>query len=321
MGSLVLFESFSRRDAFRHAAGLHITDRDQFDDAYKIDSVRVEPFRNRGGDDVVVYMAVPRAHGGISGFVTCSCRLIAAFRQRYDVDVATHQVYVYHSNAAMASLLFGDRVTGVNVDVAHAAYKMGLDPMERPNDDATRAMTRRALGSPLRIVFRTARAIFEQQQRNGIGMVDDDDTELQAALLESERADQERRAAAAKVRIPFKREWSAIVHEQGDDVVPGQPVCLVCPDKRASICFVDCGHQVLCDACVRTIWERTDLKHECPTCRSACTQVARPIVSSLKEADEVVPKDDDYHGDEKKRACKKMKITKKQLRIQILLFK
>jgi hypothetical protein len=188
---------------------------------------------------------------------------------------------VYHTSATAAAL-FGNRVSGVNKDIAYVAQQLGLT-LEH-GSDAMYAATRRLLGSPARIVFRPAARRTGRVEPT----TEDEDPELVAALRESERFDQERRAKASNVRVPFVREWSSIVRDASDPIVVGQPICCVCLEKRASICFVECNHQCMCDECVREVWTRSDVKHECPVCRNESVQVVRPIHSSTAAAAAVV---------------------------------
>ncbi len=276
MGAVLLFGSFRLRDAFRHAAGLYIGDADQFNDAHKIFDTRIEPYCAHA-NGTIVYLAVPSTSEGIVGFVNLSCCLMEAFCVKHRIDPLSHLVYVYHDNGAAVASLFGNRVTGVNVSTAVVARALGL-VMER-GSDAMNAQTQHMLGSPMRITFRrTRRRVYDYDQ---------EDTEYHLALRESERLDQEIRAEAANVRIPFKREWSDIARETADEIVKGQPKCVVCKAKRATICFVECNHQAVCDECVREIWTRTDVKHECPVCRTPCAQIVRPMVVETATCEDV----------------------------------
>lgn len=285
MGAVLLFGSFRLRDAFRQAAGLFIHDADQFNDAHKILDTRIEPYCAYA-NGTIVYLGVPSTSEGIVGFVNLSCCLMESFCAKHRIDPVSHLVYVYHDNGAMAASLFGNRVTGVNVNTAVVARTLGL-VLER-GSDAMNAQTQHMLGSPMRITFR--------RTRRAVNYSDDyDDSEYQLALRESERFDQARRAEASNVRIPFKREWNEIAHETADEIVAGQPMCVVCRLKRATICFVDCNHQAVCDECVREIYTRTDVNHECPVCRKSCAQIARPIVVETATCDDV------------ERPCKKVK--------------
>lgn len=60
-----------------------------------------------------------------------------------------------------------------------------------------------------------------------------------------------------------------------EPVSDGEQGCVVCYVNRASVCFVDCGHQVLCDVCVKKLW--TSVKRECPVCRNPSFYIVRPL--------------------------------------------
>lgn len=56
--------------------------------------------------------------------------------------------------------------------------------------------------------------------------------------------------------------------------------CSICMEHRASICFVPCGHQCICDDCVPALWdaaERRDENWKCPICRTELEGIVRPI--------------------------------------------
>ena len=56
--------------------------------------------------------------------------------------------------------------------------------------------------------------------------------------------------------------------------------CSICMEYRASICFVPCGHQCICDNCVPPLWdaaERRDENWKCPVCRAEAEEIVRPI--------------------------------------------
>lgn len=65
---------------------------------------------------------------------------------------------------------------------------------------------------------------------------------------------------------------------------PSGPACSVCPDNRASICFIPCAHQVACDDCVRALCAaaiadgNSSQELRCPICRCALEGAIRPFV-------------------------------------------
>lgn len=82
---------------------------------------------------------------------------------------------------------------------------------------------------------------------------------------------------------PLERSFQDILHATSDVAEDGDPECVVCCDKRASICFVDCGCQVMCDECVRDMWEKCVNGKQCPTCRTDITRIVRPNQSGKKK--------------------------------------
>lgn len=76
--------------------------------------------------------------------------------------------------------------------------------------------------------------------------------------------------------------WESILKEP-EPIVPGQPVCITCPSHRASICFIPCGHQVMCDLCVRQMCELPGVRRACPYCRDAPDSILRPITSEVEK--------------------------------------
>lgn len=106
---------------------------------------------------------------------------------------------------------------------------------------------------------------------------DDDQTNLQAAIdasmnvVEPERVRQKRKVPPT---------WLSVLKEP-EPIVPGMPSCITCYSYRASICFVDCGHQVLCDVCVRRMCEIAN--KACPLCRCESECILRPVVSEVEK--------------------------------------
>lgn len=59
----------------------------------------------------------------------------------------------------------------------------------------------------------------------------------------------------------------------------GDAVCITCTVNRASILLVDCGHQCMCDVCMKQMMELPGVKRNCPCCRLEFTAISRPILS------------------------------------------
>lgn len=100
------------------------------------------------------------------------------------------------------------------------------------------------------------------------------DTELERVLAHSLEAYAAERAGR---RSPCPPGWAESLRRfKSEPAVPGvHPRCLVCLESRASLAFVDCGHQVICDECACVSWCQqagSALKRECLVCRKPIRQ-------------------------------------------------
>ena len=98
-----------------------------------------------------------------------------------------------------------------------------------------------------------------------------DHDELAAAIRLSE--EEYARSIAAQKPLQAKRDWQSIL-KPVEKALPGQPQCNVCFENRASICIVACGHQCICDDCIKQL-----VKHTCIVCRAEFDQIVRPLAS------------------------------------------
>lgn len=80
-------------------------------------------------------------------------------------------------------------------------------------------------------------------------------------------------------------QWECVLHAQSDPVEPGLPVCGICLDKRATICFVECGDMAACDECVRAWASHAQLQFRCPFCRVVVKNIVRPRLSNTANLD------------------------------------
>lgn len=62
----------------------------------------------------------------------------------------------------------------------------------------------------------------------------------------------------------------------GQAAQPGEPACIACVNNKATICFIECDHTIMCDDCVRIMWTTPDAPHVCPMCRAEVQHIARP---------------------------------------------
>ena len=109
-----------------------------------------------------------------------------------------------------------------------------------------------------------------------------EDDLLEQALQASRDHEEARQQSLARTRVRLQEGWETVLRD-AEPLVEGQPLCIVCLCNRASICLVECGHQVMCDACVRVMWTRADVKHNCPVCQAECAIITRPITSQVAE--------------------------------------
>lgn len=115
---------------------------------------------------------------------------------------------------------------------------------------------------------------------------EEDDVELNRAIRASQQLEVDRQAALSQIRLSLAEGWESVLKEKSEPKQVGQPLCIVCLESRASICLVECGHQVMCDECVRIIWSRADVAHSCPVCQARCSIITRPITSEVEQAPE-----------------------------------
>jgi hypothetical protein len=111
---------------------------------------------------------------------------------------------------------------------------------------------------------------------------DEDDTNLQAAIDASMNYTQPIREESPEKKRRVPPTWKSVLREP-EPIVVGAPSCITCHTHRASICFVDCGHQVMCDLCVRQMCELPGVRKTCPVCRCASECILRPVVSEVEK--------------------------------------
>jgi hypothetical protein len=117
------------------------------------------------------------------------------------------------------------------------------------------------------------------------GPSDDDDEDDDFVLVQDASLNQNQpppRVGEVK-RRKIEKTWEEILKPKSEPVVEQSldPVCVICMENKATICFVDCQHQVCCDECVRNILSRKDTKVRCPVClEPISTKIVRPIYSA-----------------------------------------
>ena len=105
---------------------------------------------------------------------------------------------------------------------------------------------------------------------------------LDASLATAEQHRRNRPARARRSKRKLPKDWSKVLKE-AEEAGPGDVECMTCCTNKATICFVECGHQDLCDDCVRRMWTDKTIKRECPQCCEARKMIVRPILGAKRE--------------------------------------
>ena len=78
------------------------------------------------------------------------------------------------------------------------------------------------------------------------------------------------------VLVDKSQDWNTILHAQGEVAQESDKNrCIACNVNRASICFINCDHQCLCDVCVRKV-------KSCPICRAPLGRIVRPRIIGVE---------------------------------------
>lgn len=310
---LLLFDEFSRRDKLMISLRMYDApaddDNDEDGNSAVLSGVTVREYHPARDSPVqrVLAVGVIRTPDGPAGFAHKVQRVLDAWGgSSASVVLCSVENHVECNTIAFAgSVIYNPRALefmhAIGIAAAHsdelyfqlahalapASVARTLFPALQPSALAQPPASDPAVG------YRTINVYVDSSSSSSDADDNDADEEsrqlhdaLRASLLDYERNSRMRIAPPPTVAAPPPPGWEAILKAQSDAIVAGQPECVVCCDKRASICFVECGHQVACDECVRTLWTRTDLRHECPCCRMECKTIVRPIVSSVSSAAE-----------------------------------
>ena len=275
MEHALIFQSFVARDRFCRQLGLC----EGIFPAKLVEECHVETYHRSDNHNVSVNVIVPRVPGGVSAFVDKVSQLCVHF---------TGRVFVFHAELPQHSDLRNVRHAGLVVNPRVEEYTRALNipaitDRQRAFLTSFETVTPRQR-SPLRVGVPLPPPMVDLDLDSIFAVRDDD---LEQAIRNSLN-DQEA-AASASVNIPLSDDWARVI-KKSEPVLPGQPVCLVCLASRASICFVECGHQVACDECVQIMRTSTKLGQNCISCRTEVHHIVRPITSEAAVAVEPVQK-------------------------------
>lgn len=128
-------------------------------------------------------------------------------------------------------------------------------------------------------------AIFFTPNNNRITIVrtnsEEEEDQLRQAIEASLRDSPTLGPSSEKKRRTTPPSWLSILKEP-EPIMTGAPSCITCHAHRASICF-DCGHQVMCDLCVRQMCELPGVRRACPVCRCESDYILRPVLSEVEK--------------------------------------
>jgi len=149
-------------------------------------------------------------------------------------------------------------------------------------------MEGRHIESPNRLmyegVFLQNPSVFVTPDVTYVVQNEDDDEAFARAQTLSLNQQQPHRRHRRRPRAAGQPAWKRVLKQKSDPIeTPHDPVCVVCLSSKASICFVACGHIVMCDECVPPMFRVSDGKLICPTCRCETTSIIRPIMAGNSE--------------------------------------
>jgi hypothetical protein len=264
---LLLFDSPQRRDAFYKA--LNWIELEQ--PPIEMGTTFVYQYQTPFGE---AFMASIRVMGGALGFIETAHGLTPHFVGHviiFHPELEPGSVIRPNLNGAMRELVnpsMQDVVAILNLAVGaeEMAQLLDIHPMQDRRRNAAR-------GNVLDLD-----AIFALGRGNHAPPIpaeaDQADADLQRGLLLSME-----QPPPPMDLIPVEEAWLTVLKEKADPIKPGQPVCVVCKDKRASICFITCGHQVTCDECCLIMRQLPNAMRNCPICRLLPRSIVRPITS------------------------------------------
>lgn len=160
-------------------------------------------------------------------------------------------------------------------------------PGDAETEFANRFFGALSRGQPMRApdadLFQGNTAVFLLQGGERFAIVhDDEDVDFRIAQELSMREDFVPPPEAGERKRPRRNTpaaWQSVLKD-AEPITPGSASCITCHAHRASICF-DCGHQVMCDQCVRQMCELPGVRVACPVCRCETECILRPVTSEV----------------------------------------
>lgn len=271
MVSLIVVDSFYARDIILRVFKLQRNETSTVIEDHHIDYCREE------GGTRALMVTVPRVPNGVQGFWNKTKTLF---------PIVHSPIYVYNKNIQErppdtpfhvkinADVLELCHVINAGTNFVVTAEDRGLlceALMAQRNNNVVRLVPL-SRATPPEFVRQFARQnLVRVREREG----EEDDPDL---LLGIELSLQEQDKPLKKLRL-LPDNWKHVLKEKSEPIAKeGDPVCKVCMVHRPSICFVECGHQVACDECVRIMWTESKIERVCIVCKAPVEQITRPIL-------------------------------------------
>jgi len=184
--------------------------------------------------------------------------------------------------------LFRSRVTIFNQGFLSTKYNVQLESrqVDRLNEELRRcrvAVTPEVNEGGMLTIFLG----LMMREREPVFLENAEDQEDDAFLVAQTRSlNQEQPTTNAleprTKRLKLQPSWESVLKQSEHPKSDFDPICMVCQEHKATICFVQCSHQVACDECVRIYFSNANSKRECFVCREYCETIIRPIYSASK---------------------------------------
>ena len=260
---LIIVDAFPRRDALEEALGLQLVPTNPF---FELEACVISKYtRNSGASGTAVTTIFISVIEDITHPFTCKA-------------VTLHRRYGGPTFVFNPSL--GTRyMTGM---IVNPQISLFMDCLGGPRlgDAEANVLIRKLRGRYERPMTALAMDVLRMSNRPLFTESPTQDPDLDIVIqnsLHDQEILEQRRDALPPAPIP--RDW-AIVLKVDDSEEEGDGSCVCCVSKRASICFIECGHQVVCDGCAKELKSRAKGEGEnvvCPFCRAQVKGIVRPV--------------------------------------------